>query len=80
MRRIANSACVERKRRVSEDMEVQSVGVMERISEELEYHGEEKEPEGMWWMRAMKRMGEAEQFGFTNFTANIHISQGFGVL
>lgn len=80
MRRIANSACVERKRRVSEDMEVQSVGVMERISEELEYYGEGKETEGMWWMRAMKRMGEAEQFGFTNFTANIHISQGFGVL
>lgn len=38
MRRIANSACMERRRRVSEDTEVQSVGVMETISEELEYH------------------------------------------
>lgn len=36
-RRAANSACVERKRRMSEDMEVQSMGVMEGISKELEH-------------------------------------------
>lgn len=37
-RRAASSACTERKKRVSEDIEVQSMDVMEEFPEELKHH------------------------------------------